>query len=55
LEQTGDQVKLTMVHDEMMPGGKILAAVSGGWPAAIASLKSLLETGKGLDMVQPRK
>ena len=21
LEQTGDQVKLTMVHDEMMPGG----------------------------------
>jgi len=55
LEQTGDQVKLTMVHDEMMPGGKMLDAVSGGWPAVIASLKSLLETGTALNMSPPRK
>jgi uncharacterized protein YndB with AHSA1/START domain len=48
LEQAGDQVKLTMVHDEMMPGGKMLGAVSGGWPMVLASLKSLLETGNAL-------
>jgi uncharacterized protein YndB with AHSA1/START domain len=54
LEQTGDQVKLTMVHDEMMPGGKMLNAVSTGWPAVIASLKSLLETGAALDRPVPR-
>ena len=54
LEQAGDQVKLTMMHDQMMPGGKMLNAVSAGWPAVIASLKSLLETGTALDMVPPR-
>ena len=48
LEQAGDQVKLTMVHDNMMPGGKMLDAVSGGWPMVLASLKSLLETGNAL-------
>jgi uncharacterized protein YndB with AHSA1/START domain len=54
LEQVGDQVKLTMVHDEMMPGGKMLDAVSAGWPGVISSLKSLLETGKALDRPAPR-
>ena len=54
LEQVGDQVKLTMVHDEMMPGGKMLDAVSVGWPGVISSLKSLLETGKALDRPTPR-
>jgi len=54
LEQAGDQVKLTMVHDEMMPGGKMLGAVSGGWPAVLSSLKSLLETGTALERQIPR-
>jgi uncharacterized protein YndB with AHSA1/START domain len=53
LEQAGDQVKLTMVHDDMMPGGKMLGAVSGGWPAVLSSLKSLLETGNALGMRPP--
>ena len=53
LEQAGEQVKLTMVHDEMMPGGKMLDAVSGGWPAVLSSLKSLLETGNALTMKPP--
>jgi uncharacterized protein YndB with AHSA1/START domain len=55
LEQIDDQVKLTMVHDEMMPGGKMLDAVSTGWPGVISSLKSLLETGKALDRPTPRR
>jgi uncharacterized protein YndB with AHSA1/START domain len=53
LEQAGEHVKLTMVHDEMMPGGKMLNAVSGGWPVVLSSLKSLLETGAPLGDVRP--
>jgi uncharacterized protein YndB with AHSA1/START domain len=49
LEEAGQQVKLTMIHDEMMPGGKMLGAVSNGWPAVLSGLKSLLETGTALD------
>src|ERR1700760_2063530 len=55
LEQAGDQVKLTMVHDQMMQGGKMLDAVSGGWPAVTASLKSLMETGTALTMQPPKR
>ena len=53
LEQAGDQVRLTMVHDEMMPGGKMLDAVSGGWPAVLSGLKTLLETGTPLNLKPP--
>ncbi|MDB5392941.1 MAG: ATPase [Rhodospirillales bacterium] len=53
LEETGAHVKLTMVHDQMQPGGKMLGAVSGGWPAVLSSLKSLLETGAALDGLRP--
>jgi uncharacterized protein YndB with AHSA1/START domain len=52
LEQVGEHVKLTMVHDEM--SDKMRNAVSAGWPGVIASLKSLLETGQALDLKPPR-
>jgi DNA-binding transcriptional ArsR family regulator/uncharacterized protein YndB with AHSA1/START domain len=49
IEETGPgMVKLTVVHDGFEPGSAILAGVSGGWPAVIASLKTLLETGSAL-------
>ena len=38
-------VKLTVVHDGFEPGSQVLQAVSGGWPAVISALKTLLETG----------
>ena len=38
-------VKLTVVHDGFEPGSGVLQGVSGGWPAVLASLKTLLETG----------
>jgi DNA-binding transcriptional ArsR family regulator/uncharacterized protein YndB with AHSA1/START domain len=41
-------VKLTVVHDGFEPGSVVLQGVSGGWPAVIASLKTLLETGSAL-------
>jgi hypothetical protein len=42
-------VKLTVTHEIDRPGSKFIEAVSGGWPIILASLKSLLETGKPLE------
>jgi DNA-binding transcriptional ArsR family regulator/uncharacterized protein YndB with AHSA1/START domain len=41
-------VKLTVVHDGFAPGSGVLQGVSNGWPAVLASLKTLLETGSAL-------
>jgi uncharacterized protein YndB with AHSA1/START domain len=49
LEQQGDMVKLTVIHEMDKPGAKFIDAVSNGWPMIMASLKSLLETGAPLD------
>jgi hypothetical protein len=48
LEPMGPEVKLTVTHDDFDPGSKVLGAVSNGWPMVLASLKSLLETGRAL-------
>jgi uncharacterized protein YndB with AHSA1/START domain len=48
LEPRGIAVKLTVTHDNLDEGGKILREISSGWPMVIASLKSLLETGHAL-------
>jgi hypothetical protein len=41
-------VKLTVTHDGFAPGSAVLPAISEGWPAVLASLKTLLETGASL-------
>jgi uncharacterized protein YndB with AHSA1/START domain len=46
LEPRGKVMKLTVTHDELEE--KTLRDISGGWPMVIASLKSMLETGKAL-------
>jgi hypothetical protein len=38
-------VKLTITHEIERPKSKHITAVSGGWPAVISNLKSLLEGG----------
>ena len=49
IEETGPGVvKLTVVHDGFEPGSGVLQGVSSGWPAVLASLKTLLETGSPL-------
>ncbi|SRR5712691_8446231 len=55
LEAMGAEVKLTVTHDEFEPGSKVHAAVSNGWPLVLASLKSLLETGRGSTLTTPDK
>ena len=46
-ETTAGVVKLTMVQDDFEPGSEVLKGVTNGWPAVIAGLKRLLETGVG--------
>ena len=53
LEPLGGEVKLTVVHDELREGSGVLKGISGGWPKALASLKSLLETGRSLAISSP--
>jgi uncharacterized protein YndB with AHSA1/START domain len=48
IEALGQMVKLTVVHDQFEPGSLVLESISGGWPAIIANLKTLLETGETL-------
>jgi uncharacterized protein YndB with AHSA1/START domain len=43
------QTRLTVVHDDFDDDSKIFDMISSGWPAVLSSLKSLLETGKGLE------
>ena len=53
LEPVGEQVKLTVVHDQFPVGSKQLESVSNGWPMVLSGLKSLLETGKALAIPMP--
>src|SRR6266850_1713940 len=48
IEPRGTVVKLTVTHDNLDERGKTLRDISGGWPMVIASLKSILETGRPL-------
>jgi uncharacterized protein YndB with AHSA1/START domain len=48
IEQQGDAVKLTVIHEVERPDSQLIGAFSSGWPPILASLKSLLETGESL-------
>ena len=52
LEQQGDSVKLTVIHEMDRPDSKLIEGVSNGWPHILASLKSLLETGESLEQTR---
>jgi DNA-binding transcriptional ArsR family regulator/uncharacterized protein YndB with AHSA1/START domain len=43
-----EQVKLTVVHDDLEPDGLLAGMISNGWPRVLANLKTLLETGEPL-------
>jgi DNA-binding transcriptional ArsR family regulator/uncharacterized protein YndB with AHSA1/START domain len=48
IEPLGEQVKLTVIHDDLEPGGVTGSLISQGWPRVLANLKTLLETGDTL-------
>ena len=52
IEPLGDQVKLTVIHDDLVPGGVTVSMITNGWPRVLANLKTLLETGETLPDLQ---
>jgi uncharacterized protein YndB with AHSA1/START domain len=50
IEPLGKLVKLTLTHEGFAEGSKFFAGISRGWPAILSGLKSLLETGKPLEI-----
>jgi uncharacterized protein YndB with AHSA1/START domain/DNA-binding transcriptional ArsR family regulator len=45
IEEDGDLVRLTVVHDGFEPGSRVVEMISGGWPRVLSALKTFLETG----------
>ncbi len=50
IEAIKDMVCLTVTHDKFKAGSTMASKVSWGWPRVLSSMKSFLETGKGLDV-----
>jgi len=49
LEPLKGQTRLTVTHDEFDEDSRMFEMISKGWPAVLSSLKSFLETGRGLE------
>ena len=45
-----EMVRLTVTHDELEAGSGMATGIQKGWPIVLSSLKSLLETGQGMDV-----
>jgi uncharacterized protein YndB with AHSA1/START domain len=50
IEEYEEMVKLTVTHDELEAGSGMAKGISKGWPVVLSSLKSLLETGRAIDV-----
>ncbi|WP_196257681.1 SRPBCC family protein [Pelagibacterium limicola] len=50
IDEYADMVRLTVNHDEILVGSRMENGMRRGWPIVLSSLKSFLETGKGLDI-----
>jgi uncharacterized protein YndB with AHSA1/START domain len=50
IEPYEGMVRLTVSHDELQAGSGMANGVQKGWPVVLSSLKSFLETGRGLDV-----
>lgn len=50
IQDFGPQLWLTIEHEDFVPDSKLFPIISFGWPFYMSSLKSLLETGAGLDL-----
>jgi uncharacterized protein YndB with AHSA1/START domain len=45
-----EMVRLTVTHDELEAGSAMAKGIQQGWPIVLSSLKSLLETGQGMNV-----
>jgi len=49
----GQVTRLTVTHQDLVPGGLFLDLLASGWPMILSSLKSLIETGRPLEVTGP--
>jgi uncharacterized protein YndB with AHSA1/START domain len=54
IEAIEDMTCLTVTHGNFTPGSPTFRNVSWGWPRVLSSMKSFLETGKGLNVFDGR-
>ena len=50
IEPIEDMVSLIVIHGRFRPGSEMAGKVALGWPRVLSSLKTFLETGKGLNI-----
>lgn len=50
IEPIEDMVRLRVIHGDFKAGSALVGKVSWGWPRVLSSLKTFLETGKGLNV-----
>ena len=55
IEAYDSMVRLTVSHDELEVGSGMEKGIKKGWPAVLSSLKSFLETGRGIDLAAKPK
>lgn len=48
VERAGELVRLTVTHEQLE--AEMARSVSGGWPLVLSNLKSLLETGRAVEI-----
>jgi uncharacterized protein YndB with AHSA1/START domain len=48
IKQMAGVVRLTVTHDHLEPGSRMLEGITMGWPKVLSSLKTFLEVGKPL-------
>ncbi len=50
IETIEDMVRLNVIHDRLKAGSDMARGIAVGWPLVLSCLKSLLETGKALNV-----
>ena len=50
ISEEGGQTKLQVIHEAEIDNSRTINAVSGGWPKILSGLKTLLESGKPLEL-----
>ena len=55
VEPYEEATRLTVTHDELVPGSEMKKGVVAGWPAVLSALKTWLETGKPMEMMSRRR
>jgi uncharacterized protein YndB with AHSA1/START domain len=50
IEEYEDMTRLTVSHDDLEAGSGMAKGIAKGWPAVLSSMKSFLETGRGIDL-----